>query len=89
MPEKFEEKKFVFNSRPLVKGQTNYLEGCGGLRGEDPGALPKAEPLFQQPRSLPESAQTLAGTAFRAAGKSGKALSSSKGFGQPQPARVF
>ena len=46
------------------------LEGCGGLGGESPAAFPKARPIFQQPFSLPESAQTLAGIAFRAAGKS-------------------
>ena len=45
-------------------------EGCGGLRGENPGAFPKARPIFQQPFSLPENAQTLAGIAFCAAGKS-------------------
>ena len=51
------------------------------------------------PFSLPESAQTLAGITFRAAGKSGKNFSSSveicrktfpaRNFGQPQPSRVF
>ena len=46
-------------------------EGCGGLGGENPAAFPQARPIFQQPFSLPESAQTLAGIAFRAAGKSG------------------
>ena len=45
-------------------------EGCGGLRGENPAVFPKARPIFQQPFSLPESAQTLAGIAVRAAGKS-------------------
>ena len=45
-------------------------EGCGGLGGENPAAFPQARPIFQQPFSLPESAQTLAGIAFRAAGKS-------------------
>ena len=45
-------------------------EGCGGLKGENPAAFPQAWPIFQQPFSLPESAQTLAGIAFRAAGKS-------------------
>ena len=45
-------------------------EGCGGLGGENPAAFPKGRPIFQQPFSLPESAQTLAGIAFRAAGKS-------------------
>ena len=47
-------------------------EGCGGLGGENPAAFPKARPIFQQPFSLPENAQTLAGIAFRAAGKSVK-----------------
>ena len=47
-------------------------EGCGGLVGENPAAFPKARSIFQQPFSLPESAQTLAGIAFRAAGKSGE-----------------
>ena len=41
-----------------------------GLGGENPAVFPKARPIFQQPFSLPESAQTLAGIAFRAAGKS-------------------
>ena len=50
--------------------QRNSLEGCGGLRRENPGAFPKAGPIFQQPFSLPENAQTLAGIAFGAAGKS-------------------
>ena len=36
-------------------------EGCGGLVGENPAAFPKAQSIFQQPFSLPESAQTLAG----------------------------
>ena len=47
-------------------------EGCGGLRGENPGAFPKAGPILQQPFSLLESAQTLAGIAFGAAGKLAK-----------------
>ena len=46
-------------------------EGCGGLGGEIPAAFPKARPIFQQPFSLPESAQTLAGMALCAAGNSG------------------
>ena len=37
---------------------------------ENPAAFPKARPIFQQPFSLPESAQILAGIAFHAAGKS-------------------
>ena len=45
-------------------------EGCGVLRGENPAAFPQARPIFQQPFFLPESAQTLAGIACRAAGKS-------------------
>ena len=66
---------------------------------ENPAAFPKARPIFQQPFSLPESAQTLAGIAFRAAGKIGEEFSSSveicrktfpaRNFGQPQPSRDF
>ena len=41
-------------------------------RRRNPAALPQARPTFQQPFSLPENAQTLAGIAFRAAGKSVK-----------------
>ena len=58
---------FALSNQLLRRSQ----EGCGGLGGENPGAFPKAGPIFQQPLSLPESAQTLAGIAFRAAGKSG------------------
>ena len=47
-------------------------EGCGGLEGENTAAFLKARPIFQQPFSLPEGAQTLAGIAFRAAGKSAR-----------------
>ena len=43
-------------------------EGCGGFRGENPRVFPKAGPIFQQPFSLPENAQTLAAIAFAAAG---------------------
>ena len=53
---------------PMFQKKTQ--EGCGGLRGESPGAFPEVGPIFQQPFSLPENAQTLAGIAFRAAGKS-------------------
>ena len=53
-----------------VKKKTQ--EGCGGLGGENPGAFPKAWPIFQPPFYLPESAQNLAGITFRAAGQSGK-----------------
>ena len=53
--------------RPILR---RTQEGCGGLGGENPAAFPQARPIFQQPFSLPESAQTLAGIAFRAAGKS-------------------
>ena len=40
-------------------------------KNQHPAAFPQVRPIFQQPFSLPESAQTLAGIAFRAAGKSG------------------
>ena len=59
-------------------------EGCGGLGAENAAAFPKAGPIFQQPFSLPESAQTLAGIAFRAAGKSGNNFpAASKFAGKP------
>ena len=66
----------------LFFGKTQ--EGCGGLGGENPAAFPKAGPIFQQPFLLPESAQTLAGIAFRAAGKSGNNFpAASKFAGKP------
>ena len=59
-------------------------ERCGGLEGENPAAFPQARPIFQQPFSLPESAQTLAGIAFRAVGKSGRNFpAASKFAGKP------
>ena len=51
--------KLQKNSRRLWRSQKR-----------NPAAFPKAGPIFQQPFSLPEKAQTLAGTAFGAAGKS-------------------
>ena len=49
----------------IRKGQNirRTQEGCGGLGGENPAAFPQARPIFQQPISLPENAQTLAGIA--------------------------
>ena len=74
-------------------------EGCGGLGGENSAVFLQARPIFQQPFSLPESAQTLAGIAFRAAGKSQNHFPAASkfaektfpegNFGQPQPSRVF
>ena len=72
-------------------------EGCGGLGGENPAAFPQTRLIFQQPFSLPESAQTLAGLAFRAAGKSSFSSSveicrktfPAGNFGQLQPSWVF
>ena len=59
-------------------------EGGGGLGGENPAAFPKAGPIFQQPFSLPEIAQTLAGRALPAVGKSGDNLpAASKLAGKP------
>ena len=55
-------------------------EGSGGLRGENPGALPKSGLSLQQPFSLLENAQTLAGIAFRVAGKSVKNLPAASEF---------
>ena len=50
------------NSRRLWRSRRRFRE--------NPGAFPKAGPIFQLPFSFPENAQTLAGIAFRAAGKS-------------------
>ena len=59
-------------------------EGCGGLGGENPAAFLKARPIFQQPFSLPQNAQTLTRIAFRAARKSGKNVpAASKFAGKP------
>ena len=64
-------------------------QGCGGLAGENPGAIPKAGPIFQQPLSLQENAQTLAGIAFRAVGKSGKNFPAAPQFaGKPFQQRI-
>ena len=64
------------NSASPVETTSKFIrrtqEGCDGLGRENSAAFPKARPIFQQPFSLPENAQTLAGIAFRAAGKSGK-----------------
>ena len=46
----------------------------GGLGGENPRVFPKAGPIFQRSFPCQKSAQTLAGMACRAAGKSGKHL---------------
>ena len=54
------------------------------LGGENSAAFPKAGPIFQQPFSVPESAQPLAGIAFRTAGKSGNHFpAASKFAGKP------
>ena len=68
-------------ARPLLR---ITQEGCGSLGGDNPAAFPKARPIFQQAFSLPESAQTLAGTAFRAAGILGEnSPAASKFAGKP------
>ena len=55
---------------PSPFGFRRLKKAVCGLRRENPGAF--RGPIFQQPFSLPENAQTLAGIAFRAAGKSVK-----------------
>ena len=66
------------------KGIRETQEGCGGLGGENPAAFPKAGPIFQQPFSLPESAQTLVRIVFRAAGESGNNFPAASRFaGKP------
>ena len=74
-------------------------EGCGSLGGENSAAFPKTGPIFKQPFSLPENAQTLAGIAHRAARKSENNFPAASkiclkvfpatNFGQPQPSRAF
>ena len=49
--------------------ESEKLKRAVEVSKENPGTFPKAGPIFQQPFSLPENAQTLAGIAFRAAGK--------------------
>ena len=56
---------FVPNGIYIMPFVRKTQEGCGGLGGESPGAFPRAGPIFQQPFSLPEGGQTLAGIAFR------------------------
>ena len=69
---------------PFVPFIRRAQEGCGGLRGENPAAFPQVRPVFQQLFSLPESAQTLAGIASRAAVKSGNHFpAASKFAGKP------
>ena len=58
------------SSRCLLLSE-KLKKSCGGLGGENPGAFPQVGRILQQPFSLPESAQTLAVRACRAAGKSG------------------
>ena len=55
---------------PLQNPKIRNQEGSGSLGGENPAAFPQAWPIFQQPFSLPENAQTLAGIALSAARKS-------------------
>ena len=54
-------------TRPIRKTQ----EGCGGLGGENPERSRRQGRFSSSQSSLPESAQTFSGIAFRAAGKSG------------------
>ena len=51
----------IGKKRPLVR---KTREGCGGLRGENPGAFLKGGPIFQDPFSWPEIgfAKRVAGT---------------------------
>ena len=93
-----ERSSFTYDISPLSVLIRKTQEGCGGLRGESPGALAKVGPIFQRSFSLLENAQTLVGIAFRAAGKSGRNFPAAskfarktvpaRNFGQPQPSRV-
>ena len=60
---------FYTSNRPK---NSEKLKKAVVVSEENPGAFPKAGPIFQQPFSVPENAQTLAGIAFGAAGKSVK-----------------
>ena len=73
-------------------------EGCGRLGGENPGAFPKAGPIFQQPFPCRKVPETLVGIALRAARKSSdfqqcrNLPASEEQFefaGQPQPFSSF
>ena len=95
-------RKGVGGRRGLARGNPSLRrtqEGCGGLGGGNPAAFPQARPIFQQPCSLPESAQTLARDSISCCPKIAESFSSSFGIcrktfpagnlGQPQPSRVF
>ena len=82
-------RKFWWEFCRFFREQKRTQEGCGGLRGENPGAFPKARPIFQQPFSLPENAQPLTGIAFCAAGKSVNNFpAASKFAGKPFQQRI-
>ena len=54
----------------LVSQIPEKLKKAVAVGGENPGVFPNEGAIFQLPFSLPESAQTLAGIALRAAFKS-------------------
>ena len=57
-------------SRHFSPQKSELKKAVAVSEGENPTAFPQAQPIFQQPFSLLESAQALAGIAFHAAGKS-------------------
>ena len=62
-------------------------EGCGGLRGENPGALQKARSTFQQPfpcRKCPNLGRDRSLCCRKAVNN----FPAATNFGQPQPSRV-
>ena len=80
-------KEYLLKSEGYLIRRTQ--EGCGGLGGENPAAFPQVRPIFQQLFSLPESAQTLAGTAFRAAGNRGRIFQQRRNLPENLSSREF
>ena len=94
-PQTFAASKPLKFASPLGNGGVLRSQVGERFRKEGDGG---EGPIFQQPFSLPERAQTLAGIASRAAGESGKNFPAAsafadktlpaKNFIQPQPSRV-
>ena len=70
--------EFALRTKPNHRLETTFYRPL--VRGKNPGAFPKAGPIFQQPFPLPENAKTLAVIAFGAAGKSAKNCTAASKF---------
>ena len=74
-------------------------EGCGGLGGENPGAFPKAGPIFQQPSFLVGKCSIFGRDSISSCRNIGEEFSAASKFAgksfqqgipdKPQPSRVF